>query len=41
MVANIFQSEDSDKIWGVIGPDDPSEAEFLAPIFNKEEIVTV
>ena len=40
-LANVFRSEDSDKIWGVIGPGDPTEAEFLAPIFHREDLITV
>ena len=40
-LADIFHSEDSDKIWGVIGPSDPRDAEFLAPIFHKENLITV
>lgn len=41
MLANIFHSEDSDKLWGVIGPDDPYMVEFLSPIFHKEDLITV
>lgn len=40
-IANIFHYEDSDKIWGVMGPESPLEAEFLAPIFAKQDIVMV
>jgi hypothetical protein len=40
-LANIFRSADAAKLWGVIGPSDPREAEFLAPIFHKENLITV
>ena len=40
-LASILRSADADKLWGVIGPSDPREAEFLAPIFHKENLITV
>ena len=40
-LASVLRSADADKLWGVIGPSDPREAEFLAPIFHKENLITV
>ena len=40
-LTNEFRSKVSDKIWGVIGPGDPTTAEFMAPIFHKEDLITV
>ena len=40
-VTNAFRVVDSDEFYGVIGPSDPAEAEFWAPIFQRSNLLTV
>ena len=39
---DLFHSNDSESVWGVIGPgDDPSLTDFIAPISEDSGLITV
>lgn len=41
-ILNLLQSNDSENVWGVIGPgDDPSVADLIAPISENSGLITV